>query len=201
VKLPKHIKLIGGRFMPRIPQNCPPAFLGRYTVVQGDTFYNISQMFRVRLEALAVNNPHIPNPNVLFPGDVLCVPGLIPYPCCTTLQPRGRVPFGTGGVAYVNFGPRGGQAVSFMATLPPPTIFGNFDMYTAEIIIPGTGVFGNQLFPSPEDPPTWSTRIELPTAATILPNSVVVIRIYNSVTKVSGATVLEGKILGGSCHP
>ena len=187
--------------MPRVPQNCPPAFLGRYTVLQGDTFYNISQMFRVRLEALAANNPHIPNANVLFPGDVLCVPGFIPYPCCTTLQPRGRVPFGTGGVAYVNFGPRGGQAVSFMATLPQPTIFGNFDMYTAEIIIPDTGGFGNQLFPTPEDPPTWSTRIELPTAASILPNSVVVIRLYNSVTGTPGAILLDGKILGGSCHP
>ena len=187
--------------MPRVPQNCPPAFLGRYTVLQGDTFYNISQMFRVRLEALAANNPHIPNANVLFPGDVLCVPGFIPYPCCTTMQPRGRVPFGTGGVAYVNFGPRGGQAVSFMATLPQPTIFGNFDMYLAEIIIPDTGGFGNQLFPTPEDPPTWSTRIELPTAASILPNSVVVIRLYNSITRTSGAILLEGKILGGSCHP
>lgn len=156
-------------------------------------------MFRTRLEALAVNNPHIPNPNVLFPGDVLCVPGLIPYPCCTILKARGRVPFGTSGVAYVNFGPRGGQAVSVMATLPEPTILGNFDMYTAEIFIPGIASFGNQLFATPEDPPTWSTRIELPTVASVMPNSIVTIRAYNSLTGVSGATILEGKIFGGSC--
>ncbi len=187
--------------MPRVPQNCPPSFLGRYTVLPGDTFYKISLMFRVRLEALAANNPHIPNPNVIFPGDVLCVPGLIHYPCCVTLLPRGRVPFGTGGVAYVNFGPRGGQAVSFMATLPQPTVFGNFNAYTAEILIPNIGGFGNQLFQTPEDPPTWSTRIELPTAATIVPNSIIVIRPYNSLTAVSGTTVLEGRILGGSCKP
>lgn len=188
------------RQLPRVPQNCPPAFLGRYTVLPGDTFYNISRMFRVRLEALAVNNPHIPNPNILFPGDVLCVPGLIPYPCCITMQPRGRVPFGTGGVAYVNFGPRGGQAVSFMATLPQPTIFGNFDMYTAEIFIPGIGGFGNQLFPTPEDPPTWSTRIELPTVAAVTPNSYVIIRVFNSLTGVSGVIVLEGRTLSGGCN-
>jgi len=189
------------RQQPRVPQTCPPSFLGRYTVLPGDIFFNLSLMFRVRLEALAVNNPHIPNPNVLYPGDVLCVPGLIPYPCCTTLQTRRRVPFGTGGVAYVNFGPRGGQAVNFMATLPQPTVFGNFDMYTGEIFIPGIGTFGNQLFATGEIPPTWSTRIELPTAASITPNSLVVIRVFNSLTGVSGVTVLEGKILGGSCKP
>lgn len=187
------------RQQPRIPQSCPPSFLGRYKVLPGDTFYNISQMFRTRLEALAVNNPHIPNPNVIFPGDVLCVPGLIPYPFCTVLNPRGRVPFGTGGVVYVHFGPRGGQAVSFMATLPQPTTFGSFDMYTGEVFIPGIGGYGNQLFPTPEDPPTWSTRIELPTVASVTPDSTVIIRLFSSISGVSGPTVLEGKILGGSC--
>lgn len=186
--------------LPRIPQTCPPAFLGRYTVLPGDTFYNISQMFRVRFEALAANNPHITNPNILFPGDVLCVPGLIPFPCCTLLKPRGRVPFGTGGVAYINFGPRGSQSVTIMATLPQPGIFGSFDKYTGEIFIPDIGGFGNQLFASPEDPPTWSVRIDLPTAASILPNSRVVIRPYNSRTGASGNIVLEGIILGGSCQ-
>lgn len=188
------------RQQPRIPQNCPPAFLGRYTVLPGDTFFNISQMFRVRIEALSVNNPHIPNPNVLFPGDVLCVPGFIPYPCCTLLQPRGRVPFGTGGAAYVNFGPRGSQAVSFMATLPQPTVFGNFDKYAAEIFIPGIGSFTNQLFATPEDPPTWSSRVELPTVASVMPNSRVLVRPFNSLSSTLGATVLEGIILGGSCQ-
>jgi LysM repeat protein len=187
------------RQQPRIPQSCPSSFLGRYTVLPGDTFYNISQMFRTRLEALAVNNPHIPNTNVLFPGDVLCVPGLIEYPCCTVLKPRGHVTFGTGGVAYVHFGPIGGQAVSFMATLPHPTTFGNFDMYSGEVFIPGIGSFGNQLFPTSEDPPTWSTRIELPIVASVTSDSTVIISVFNSFAGVSGPTVLEGKILGGSC--
>ncbi|MCM0648129.1 LysM peptidoglycan-binding domain-containing protein [Clostridium swellfunianum] len=188
------------RQLPRVPKSCPPAFLGRYTVLPGDTFFNLAQMFRVRIEALAVNNPHIPNLNILYVGDVLCVPGFIPYPCCTLLRPRGRVPFGTGGTAYVNFGPRGGQSVSFMATLPQPTVFGSFDSYTGEIFIPTIGGFGNQLFATPEDPPTWSVRIDLPTAASILPNSRVVIRPYNSRTGASGAGVLEGIILGGNCQ-
>jgi LysM repeat protein len=184
----------------RVPQNCPPAFLGRYTVLPGDTFFAIAQMFRVRIEALAVNNPHISNPNLLFPGDVLCVPGLIPYPCSIILKPLGRVPFGTGGVAYVNFAPLGGQAVSFVATLPQPQVFGNFDIYTGEILIPGIGGFVNQLFPTPEDPPTWSTRVTLPTVASIIPNSRLVIRPSNSFTGVSGTAILEAIIRSGSCQ-
>ncbi|MDS1029129.1 LysM peptidoglycan-binding domain-containing protein [Bacillota bacterium LX-D] len=187
------------RQQPRVPQNCPPAFLGRYTVLPGDTFFTIAQMFRVRIEALAVNNPHIPDPNVLFPGDILCVPGSITYPCCTVLRPRGRVPFGTGGVSYVNFAPRGGQSVSFMATLPQPTVLGNFNTYTGEIFIPGIGGFGNQLFATPEDPPTWSSRVDLPTVASVIPNSRVVIRPFNSLTGASGQTVLEGIVRCGSC--
>ena len=188
------------RQQPRIPQSCPPGFLGRYTVLPGDTFFIIAQMFRVRIEALAVNNPHIPNPNLIFPGDVLCVPGLIPYPCCTVLQPRGRVPFGTGGVAYLNFAPRGGQAVSFMATLPQPLNFGDFDLYTGDIFIPEIGGFGNQLFPTPEDPPTWSGRVDLPTVAAVVPNSRIVIRPFNSTTGVSGPIILEGIVRSGGCQ-
>lgn len=188
------------RLTQRVPLNCPPAFLGRYTVLPGDTFFAIAQMFRVRIEALAVNNPHIADPNRLFPGDVLCVPGFIAYPSCTLLRPRGRVPFGTGGVAFVNFGPRGGQAVSFLATLPQPAVFGNYDKYSGEIFIPGIGGFGNQLFATPEVPPTWSSRVELPTVASIMPNSSVAIRPFNSVTGASGEAILEGFIPGGSCQ-
>lgn len=184
----------------RIPQSCPPSFLGRYTVQQGDTFFNIGRIFRVRLEALAVNNPHIENPNLIYPGDVLCVPGLIPYPCSIILKPIVRVPFGTSGVAYINFAPRGGQAISFMATLPQSSIFGNFDIYIGEIYIPNIGGFGNQLFSTPENPPTWSTRVELPTVASIKPNSKVVIRPSNSDSGISGNIILEAIIQNGSCY-
>jgi len=159
-------------------------------------------MFRVRFEALAVNNPHIPDPNVIFPGDVLCVPGLIPFPCCIILRPSegARLPFGSGGVAFINFAPQGGQAVNFMAVLPQPSVFGNFDIYVGEILIPDIGGFGNQLFPTFGDPPTWASRVELPTVASIAPNSRVVIRPSNSATGISGDILLEAIISAGSCH-
>src|SRR5690625_1755718 len=65
---------------PRVPTYCPPGFLGRYTVVQGDSMYSIAQRFGVSLDALIAANPHITNPNRIFPGDVLCVPGKTPPP-------------------------------------------------------------------------------------------------------------------------
>jgi LysM repeat protein len=192
--------LFGIKQNSRVPLGCPPAFLGRYTVQPGDTFFNIARIFRVRFEALAVNNPHITNPNIIYPGDVLCVPGLIPYPCSVVLRPIINVPFGSGGVVYVNFAPRGGQAVSILATLPQPSQFGNFDIYLGEIYIPDIGGFGNQLFPTPEDPPTWSARVELPTVASILPGSRVVIRPSNSVTGISGSVILEATIQNECCR-
>ncbi len=70
----------------RVPVSCPAGFQGRYTVVSGDTMFSIAQRFGVTLDALIAANPHISNPNVIFPCDVLCVPGVPPPP------PPGRVP-------------------------------------------------------------------------------------------------------------
>jgi LysM repeat protein len=36
--------------------------------------FSIAQMFGVSLEALIAANPQITDPNIIFPGDVLCVP-------------------------------------------------------------------------------------------------------------------------------
>ena len=65
---------------PRVPKHCPPGFLGRYTVVQGDSMFSIAQRFGVSLDALIAANPHITNPKLIFPGDVLCVPQKAPPP-------------------------------------------------------------------------------------------------------------------------
>ena len=41
----------------------------------GDTMFLIAQRFGVSLNALIAANPQISNPNLICPGDVLCVPG------------------------------------------------------------------------------------------------------------------------------
>ncbi|HQD20082.1 MAG TPA: LysM peptidoglycan-binding domain-containing protein [Bacillota bacterium] len=66
----------------RVPASCPPGFQGRYTVQPGDTMFLIAQRFGVSLDALIAANPQIPDPNVIFPCDVLCVPGTQPPPQC-----------------------------------------------------------------------------------------------------------------------
>lgn len=58
----------------RVPTSCPQCIDGRYTVVAGDSMFSIAQRFGIPLSLLVCANPQIPNPNVLFPGDVLCVP-------------------------------------------------------------------------------------------------------------------------------
>lgn len=186
------------RPVPRIPATCPPGFLGRYTVQPGDTMFRIAQMFRTRLEALTVNNPHITDPNLIFPGDVLCVPAQIPIPCCIVLQPAGPLPLGTGGVAYVHFSFLGTEAVSVLANLPPASTFGNFNSYVAELNIPNTGTFANRLFPTPEQPPTYAATIDLPTAARLTLESTVVIRPSVMQTNVTGPTILLGRL--GRCQ-
>ena len=60
--------------MNRVPESCPPGFQERYTVQEGDTMFLIAQQFNVVLQALINANPHITNPDIIFPGDVLCVP-------------------------------------------------------------------------------------------------------------------------------
>lgn len=184
---------------PRMPISCPPGFQGRYIVRPGDTMYRIAQFFRTRLEALTVNNPHITDPNLIFPGDVLCVPGLVPFPCCIMLWPRLAVPVGTDASAFVHTPAIGGQAVTVAATLPPPTTFGNYNVYLATVIIPEIqGGPGNILYTTPEDPPTYSTTINIPTAAQLTPNSRVIIEPFREGEGISGPIILEGSL--GTCQ-
>ncbi|KLU40724.1 MAG: hypothetical protein AA931_04055 [Peptococcaceae bacterium 1109] len=55
------------------PPVCPPGTF-RYTVQPGDSMFLIAQRFGVSLNALIAANPQIQNPNLIFPGQVICVP-------------------------------------------------------------------------------------------------------------------------------
>jgi len=53
----------------------PPACTGFfYTVQPGDTMFIIARRFGVSLNALIAANPQIPDPNVIFPGQRICIP-------------------------------------------------------------------------------------------------------------------------------
>lgn len=58
-----------------IPESYPPACSGRLYVIQsGDTLYLISQRFAVPLNTLIEANPQITNPDVIYPGQIICIP-------------------------------------------------------------------------------------------------------------------------------
>ncbi len=55
---------------------CPPGFMP-YTVVPGDTLFLIARRFGTTVAALLAANPQITNPDLIFPGQVICVPAMI----------------------------------------------------------------------------------------------------------------------------
>jgi spore coat assembly protein SafA len=53
-----------------------------YQVLSGDTMFDIARSFGVTLDALIQANPQITNPDLIFPGQEICIPGQAgPVPC------------------------------------------------------------------------------------------------------------------------
>lgn len=55
------------------PLPCPGGTL--YVVKPGDTMFEIARMNGVSLAALIAANPQIPDPNLIYPGQTICIPG------------------------------------------------------------------------------------------------------------------------------
>lgn len=51
-----------------------PARPTTYTVVRGDTMYAIARHYGVSLRDLIAANPHVRDPNLIYPGDILNIP-------------------------------------------------------------------------------------------------------------------------------
>ena len=51
-----------------------------YTVRAGDTLFNISRRYGVTVEAILTRNPQIINPDIIYIGQVICIPTMTP-PC------------------------------------------------------------------------------------------------------------------------
>lgn len=109
----------------------PPPFCSGflYTVQPGDTLFFIAQRFGVSLQALIAANPQITNPSLIFPGQVICIPGVPPVPgeieCCMTLFRTTIVPVTSGGVARVRqFRADGGNILIGTIFLPDPATLG-----------------------------------------------------------------------------
>ena len=69
------------------PTTCP-AGTTPYTIRAGDTFYSIARRYNISLDALLAANPGV-DPDRLFIGQVICIPGTTPPPPptpCPTLR-------------------------------------------------------------------------------------------------------------------
>jgi len=111
------------------------------------------------------------------------------------LQRQLNLATGIEAAALVYLSAQGTLSVSVVGVLPPPATFGNFDLYIATVLIPEIdGGFGNQLFPTPEDPPTLATTISFPTVAQLTPTSTVEVRPSNSTTGIDGPVLLRGTL-------
>lgn len=62
-----------------------------YTVQPGDTMFSIAAKFGLTVSQLIIANPQIPNPNVIFPGDKICIPSTAPT-LPPTLPPTAACP-------------------------------------------------------------------------------------------------------------
>ncbi len=98
------------------PPPCPGGFI--YTVQPGDTLFFIAQRFGVSLQALLAANPQITNPNLIFPGQQICIPPVpTPRPFCPAiLEPTPNAP-NSMGAALVT--PATGHAFLVAHNLPP----------------------------------------------------------------------------------
>lgn len=128
---------------PPAPVMCP-ANAFSYAVIQGDTLFFIAQRYGTTVSAILAINPQIVNPNIIFPGQVICVPARItvpppPPPVCgpntfAYLVKRGdtlfgiAITYGTTVAQILNINPQitdpdlifPGQVICVPATPPAP---------------------------------------------------------------------------------
>jgi LysM repeat protein len=64
----------GGYPPPQEPPSYPPPSSGTYVVQWGDTMRKIAARYGVSLKELIAANPHIPNPNLIYRGQVIYLP-------------------------------------------------------------------------------------------------------------------------------
>lgn len=71
------------------PPQCPGGTI--YTVVPGDTMFRIANRYGISLQELIRANPQIPNPNLIYVGQMICLPKVVtPTPPPGVFCPDGR---------------------------------------------------------------------------------------------------------------
>jgi len=132
---------------PPPPCDCAGKF---YRVKPGDTLYNIAQRFGISLDAIIRANPQIPDPDLIYPGQVICVPGVYRREYCIILTPERYVHPDCGGICWIKMKERHTEVLVLATRLPDPSTYGA-DCYKACFEIDGR-IHEVRMRPFLEDP-------------------------------------------------
>ncbi|MGM0370594.1 MAG: LysM peptidoglycan-binding domain-containing protein [Bacillota bacterium] len=183
--------------MVRKPEECPENFQRQYVVQPGDTMYYIAQTFESDLDELIQVNSHISDPNIIYPGDLLCVPGKAPVdlPCALALVSQTSQFPDAKGIASVQF-VGGDQYIVSVAAAGLPDEINSFNSYEGLVELPGKeGAFGFNMFISPNlinGTTVWlgSTFIQTIPGLTLSEGTEILVRPSNTETLETGDPIL-----------
>lgn len=180
---------------PSILNPCPEDYRGHYIASAQDSLTFLAGLFSITEKDLLKANPHITSLDTLAAGTRIHIPGLIPFPAGVNLTLMDKeMPFASGGGVFIHLSPEGGQSVSVIATLPTPSYFGSYDLYLVEVLASPSNIFEGQLFATPDDPPSWAARIDLPFLTSLTAESLVLIRPFNSENGNSAGPILQAQL-------
>jgi peptidoglycan DL-endopeptidase LytF len=136
--------------LPPPPPTCPTGSFA-YTVMPGDTLFTIAQQHGTTVAAILAINPQITNPDLIYPGQVICVPVTPPPPpppACPTGSFQYAVQMGD---TLYTIAPKYGTTVAAILALNPQIV-------NPDLIYPGQLICVPARSPVPPACPTGSFR-------------------------------------------
>lgn len=113
-----------------MPVNCPGGQI--YVVKKGDTLFKIARSFNITLQAILKANPQITDPNLIFPGQEICIPvpqgppPPVPRSRCVVLHPTDITP-NSKGMVFIE--PDLDSIIALVTNVPEPNILPDGEVY------------------------------------------------------------------------
>jgi|GEM_PF-91996 len=148
------------------PPTCPPGSFA-YTVVSGDTLFFIAQRYGTTVNAILAINPQITNPDLIFPGQVICVPTTPAPPPPTTCPPGSFAYTVVSGDTLFFIAQRYGTTVNAILAINPQITNPDLIFPGQVICVPTTTTPPPPAPPSPPSCPSGSFRYTVKSGDTL----------------------------------